>query len=322
MRKILTVQTSISKNKNTKKILIIMNGSAGKGHNIPPLVCKILRIPQKENISLDDVHERIENAFKKSNIQPQIIRTEYAKHATELTKEAVEAGYKTVVAVGGDGTINEVVNGLVNTKTKLGIIPRGTANLLAKEMDIPTKLEKACDVIIKNHATTIDTAKVNDHYFTIMAGIGFDAHVVQKVDGSNVKSKWGAIAYPLIAIRELIRYPFRKIQVKLENGKRHVAFYVFVQNAKIYASGFKMTPSSKKDDGTLEILMFPTKNILSLIIYLLSWDKFKYQKEITGVKSLIIESNHSIQIDGDFLCDGPAEIKIVPMSLSILTPNT
>ncbi len=202
-------------NKKIDKILVILNGNAGKGHDMPVFIRRILRLPEKETMSLDETHNRIVAALKQSDIHPKIVRTEWARHATELTKEAANDGYDVVVAVGGDGTINEIVNGLVNTKTRLGIIPRGTANLLATEMDIPSNLEDACAVIAKNKPVHIDTATVNDHYFTIMAGIGFDAHVVKEVDSSTVKNKWGAIAYPLIAIRELVRYPFRPVRTYL-----------------------------------------------------------------------------------------------------------
>ena len=300
------------------KILVILNGNAGKGHDMPVFLRRLLRLPKKETMSLDETHERIVTALKKSDIHPKIVRTQWARHATELTKQAAKEEYDIVVAVGGDGTINEIVNGLVNTKTRLGIIPRGTANLLATEMNIPSNLEEACAVIAKNNPVHIDTATVNDHYFTIMAGVGFDAHVVKEVDSSTVKSKWGALAYPLVAIRELIRYPFRRIRIRTQDGVDHIAFYVFVQNAKIYASGFKMTPDSKKDDGVLEVLMFPTKNIFSLILYLLSRKKHEHQLEMQGVKSLEIRSNHAIQIDGDFICKGPAKIKIIPQSLYVL----
>ncbi len=311
-------KASAEENSQIQKILIIMNDNAGKGQNLDPVSRKLLKLPEKENISPEETQNRIIKAFAQHDLQPKIVLTEYAKHATKLARDAANDSFDVIVAVGGDGTINEVVNGIAGTNTRLGIIPRGTANLLAKEMGIPSKLEKACAVIAKNNAVKIDTATVNDHHFTIMAGIGFDAHVVQKVDDTHVKNKWGALAYPLVAIREIIRYPFNKIQVRTEDGVDHIAFYVFVQNAKVYASGFNMSPKSKKDDGTLEVLMFPTKNILSIVFYVLSWDKLKFQKEIAGVKSLEIKSNHSIQIDGDYICKGPAKIQVRPKSLSIL----
>jgi len=301
------------------KILVIINGKADKGQDMPVLVRKILRLPKKENISVEDLRARIMTAFKKHYIVPEIVETQYALHGTKLAKDAAKDKYDAVIAVGGDGTINEAVNGLINTDTNLGIIPRGTANLLATEMVIPMNIEAACNAVAKNKAVRIDTAKVNDHHFTIMAGIGFDAHVVKKVDDGKSKNILGALAYPLTAMRELIRYPFRKIKILTEDGVTHTAFYVFIQNAKIYASGFEMVPDAKKDDGWMEVVMFPTKNIFSLIIYLLSQNKDKYRVYMQSVKSLEIQSHHAIQIDGDYACKGPATIEIVPQSLSILT---
>lgn len=299
------------------KIMVIMNETAGSGHHLSPFTRKLLRLPEKEKISVEETHQRIEAALKACGLNYETVWTQHAGHATGLAAQAAREGYAVVVAVGGDGTINEVVNGLANTKTRLGIIPRGTANLLATEMGISSNLEAACQTIAKGHAVKIDTASVNGRHFTIMAGIGFDAHVVSKVD-SKVKGKWGALAYPLVAFRELARYPFRKIKVRTQDGIELRAFYVFVQNGKSYASGFALTPSSKMDDGLLEVLMFPKKNIVSLIFYLLSRDKQKYCLEMKGVKSLEIYSKHAIQIDGDYVCKGPAMIKVAPSSLHIL----
>ena len=301
----------------TKKIMVVMNGKAGKGYHLSHFARVLLRLSKNENISVQETHQRIEAALKACGLSPEIIWTEYAGHATELAFQAAKDEYDVVVAVGGDGTINEVVNGLANTKTRLGVIPRGTANLLAAELGIPNNIEAACQTIAKGHARAIDTATVNGRYFTIMAGIGFDASVVSKVDG-KVKSKWGALAYPLVALRELARYPFRRIKIRTQDGIELRAFYVFIQNAKTYASGFAITPSSKMDDGSLEVLMFPTKNIFSLIHYLLSRDKHKFCVEMQGVKSLEINSNHAIQIDGEYACKGPAKIKICPGSLRVL----
>jgi len=304
--------------KKAGKIMVIMNGSAGRGYNMPPFARKILKLPAKESVSAEETQERIKAALEACGLNPDFVWTEYAGHATSLASQAAKDGYDVVVAVGGDGTINEVVNGLVNTKTRLGIIPAGTANLLATEMGIPPTIEAACQIIAKGSAQLIDTAKVNDRHFTIMAGIGFDAHVVSKVD-SKTKSKWGALSYPLIAFREILRYPFRRIKVCTQDGMELRAFYVFVQNAKMYASGFELTPDSKIDDGSLEVLMFPTKNIFSLILYLLSKNKHKYCVEMKGVTSLDIKSTHAIQIDGDYACKGPAAIKVSPQSLHVLT---
>lgn len=306
--------------KKIEKIMVIINSHAGRGVYLPPLARKTLRLSAKENISLEETHRRIEASFEACGQTPEIKWTKHAGHATELAVQAAKDNYDVVVAVGGDGTINEVVNGLVETNTSLGVIPVGTANLFATEMGIPANIEAACQVISKGMTRVIDTAKVNDRSFTLMAGIGFDAHVVSKVD-SSIKNKWGIFSYPLVAIRELLRYPFMRIKVRTQDGIELQAFYVIVQNSKSYASGFTLSNNSKIDDGSLEVLMFTSRNIINFVLCNFSKNKDKYRLEMKGVKFLEINSSHAIQIDGDYVCNGPAIIKIIPKSLRVLTDS-
>ncbi len=304
--------------KRYDKIMVILNGNAGSGYQLPPIARHLLKIQGRDKVSSGETLEAIVKAFSAFSIKPELVWTQYAGHATEMAKQAAQEGYDVVVAAGGDGTINEVVNGLAMSDTALGIIPLGTANLLATELGIPTNVHLACQVIARGEIRQIDTARVNDRHFTIMAGIGFDAHVVSQVD-TKTKSRWGALAYPLVALREIMRYPFRRIRVRTSEGLDLQAFFVFVQNTKLYASGYTLSPKSLIDDGALEVLLFPTRNIFSLILYLLSKNKSRHCIEMEGVKSLEINSNHAIQIDGDYACRGPATISIAPGALRVLT---
>lgn len=302
------------------KILVIMNGKAGSGYQLPPFARRLLKMSGKKKVTAAQALETIVKAFSACDIRPEIVWTQHAGHATQLARQAAADNYDVVVAAGGDGTINEVVNGLAMSKTVLGIIPFGTANLLASELGIPPDVNLACQVIARGDTRRIDTARVNDRHFTIMAGIGFDAHVVARVD-TKTKSRWGALAYPLVALRELVRYPFRRIRVRTENGQDLQAFFVFVQNTKLYASGYELSPRSQIDDGELEVLMFPTRNIFSLIGYLLSKNKSRHCIKMEGVKSLEVNSNHAIQIDGDYACRGPATIRVEPAALTVLADS-
>jgi YegS/Rv2252/BmrU family lipid kinase len=305
--------------KHYNKIMVIMNGKAGGGYQLPPLVRRLLKM-RGTKVSAAQALEAIVKAFSACGIRPEIIWTQHAGHATQLARQAAIDGYDVVVAAGGDGTINEVVNGLALSDTALGVIPLGTANLLSSELGIPPDVNLACQVIARGDERRIDTAMVGDRHFTIMAGIGFDAHVVSQVD-SKIKSRWGALAYPLVALRELVRYPFRRIRVRTQDGQDLQAFFVFVQNTKLYASGYALSPRSKIDDGSLEVLMFPTRNIFSLIAYLLSKNKSRHCIKMEGVTSLEISSSHAIQIDGDYACRGPATIRVAPASLKVLADD-
>ena len=302
---------------NRKKLGIVLNKNAGLGVDLPPTARRMLKMPVKELLTADEIIERLHSIFSEYNIKPDVCVTEYAGHGVDLAREMAEKKYDAVVAIGGDGTVNEVVNGLVGSETALGIIPFGTANLLAGELGLPTALDQACQVIYAGRTENIDTCVVQGRHFTIMAGIGFDAHVVRLVD-RHIKSKWGALSYPMVTLREMIRYPFRKIRATTDGGEDLKGFYMFVQNAKCYGSGFSASPTSKMDDGVFEVIVFPSKTIFSLLLYLFSKDKDRFHVVTKGVKSLRIDTTHDIQIDGDYYCDGPAEIKIMPRALKVI----
>ncbi len=302
---------------NHKKIGVVLNKNAGLGVDLPPAARRMLKMPAKEKLTAEEIQTRLISIFSAFDILPDVRITDYAGHGVDLAKEMAEKNYDAVVAVGGDGTVNEVVNGLVGSETALGIIPFGTANLLAGELGLPSALDEACKVIAACQTASIDTCVVKGRHFTIMAGIGFDAHVVRMVD-RNIKGKWGALSYPLVTLRELIRYPFKKIRAKTDKGKDLKGFYMFVQNAKCYGSGFSASPKSKMDDGVFEVIVFPSKTVFSLLVYLFSKDKDRFHVTTEGVTSLRIDTPHDIQIDGDYYCDGPADIQIMPKALKVI----
>lgn len=303
-----------------KKVRVIVNQKAGKGVAIPNFIRKIVRLQPKHIKSPETLVNQIEEELKNYGFMPETIVTKRAQHANELAKEAALNEYDIVIAVGGDGTINEVVNGLVYSNTLLGIIPTGTADLLATELNIPCDIKKACEIIAHSNSKLIDTGTVNERHYTIMASIGFDAHVISKVT-TKLKSKWGALSYLITASKEVSKYPFRRIRYKTEDGKKRKAFYIFVQNAKLYGSGFELTPESKLDDGVLELVVFTSKDIFKPLIYLLRKDKDKSLKTVTRVRSLEILSKQAIQVDGDYAFKGPAKISICPLSLKVIINN-
>jgi YegS/Rv2252/BmrU family lipid kinase len=312
--------TLIEQNRN-KKIRVIVNQKAGRGIAIPNVIRKIVKLQPKYIKKPETLLSQIKNELEHYGFAPDMVITQRANHATELAKEAAEKAYDIVVAVGGDGTINEVVNGLVFSDTTLGIIPTGTADLLATELNIPCDIEYACKIISTCDSRKIDTGIVNDRHFTIMASIGFDAYVISKVT-TKLKSKWGALSYLITACKEASKYPFRRIRYKTEDGVEHKSFYVFIQNAKLYGSGFELTPESQLDDGLMELVVFNSKDIFRPLLYLISKDKEKHPKKVIRINNLDIFSKQAIQVDGDYAFKGPAKISICPLSLKVIINNT
>ena len=124
----------------------------------------------------------LEKYFPKGEFKIEVDYSNYKKHAITLTKNAIENSPDYIVACGGDGTINEVASCLINTKIKLGIIPVGSGNGLASNLNIPKEIEKATEIIRNGNSQTIDVGQVNEHYFFSNMGIGIDAHIIKKYE--------------------------------------------------------------------------------------------------------------------------------------------
>lgn len=301
------------------RVLVIANSKAGQGVRLPSFLRRILRVPLREYLELEDLRRRVEAYLGEHDCVVDWAETQYAGHAQQLAKEAADRRFDVVVAVGGDGTVNEVVNGLAGSPTALGIIPAGTANLLAGELGVPADVDKACAVIAGGSVRVIDLPFVNSRYFTMMAGIGFDAHVVRLVD-RRLKGRWGIFSYLIVTLRELVRYRFDRIEVRTDSGETKSGYYMFVQNAQSYGSGYSASPGSRIDDGLMELIIFPRRSLFTVVQYLLSAEKGRFDVSISAVRGVDLLSAHDIQIDGDFFGSGPSRIGIKPGFLRVVVP--
>ena len=159
--------------------------------------------------------------------------TTAAGDARSLAATAAAQGFRTVVAAGGDGTINEVVNGLAGSDVTLGILPVGTMNVFASELGVPVNLEQAWKVIENGHVRRIDLARANSHYFVQLAGVGLDAQVVQETSW-NLKKTFGPLSYLISAAQIAARKPPR-LSVEAD-GVSHEGSFVLVGNGRYYAA--------------------------------------------------------------------------------------
>lgn len=301
------------------RVLVIANPKAGQGVRIPAVLRRLMRVPVREYPEPAELRVRVESRLASHGAHVEWAQTNHAGHATDLARHAVARGVEVVVAIGGDGTVNEVVNGLAGSQAALAVIPGGTANLLAGELGIPAGIDAACDVVLQGRRRIIDLPFVNGRYFTMMAGIGFDAHVVRMVD-RRLKGRFGMFSYLIVTVREILRYSFHKIHVRTDAGESLSGFYMFVQNAQSYGSGYTASPDSLMDDGVMELIVFPMRSLLTVVQYLLSADKKNFNVQRRTIKSLVLESVHDIQIDGDFFGQGPAQIGMRTGFLTVVVP--
>lgn len=206
------------------------------------------------------IPDEIEKYIDTSRYEYAIRMTEYAGHATLLAKEAIRKGYNTVVAVGGDGTINEVARAVVHTSTALGIIPCGSGNGLARHLQIPQNVRRAIEIINQDTIHCLDYGRINGHPFFCTCGMGFDAFVSMKFAEGK---KRGPLQYVKDAISAGLRYKPETYTIENENGtERHEAFLITCANASQYGNNAYIAPEASMKDGLMDIIIIkPFKTI-------------------------------------------------------------
>lgn len=183
----------------------------------------------------------------------EIVYTQYPTHATEISREAASKQIYAVVAVGGDGTINEVAKGLVNTKTALGIIPFGSGNGFAYHIGIKRDIIAAIQAINQCHITPIDTGSANGRFFINVAGLGLDATVAYK---TKLNTKRGFLPYFINTLKESIGFKFLHLDIKTPHKEWSGEYAMaVVANGSVYGYDFAVAPIAQLDDGLFDVLL-------------------------------------------------------------------
>lgn len=190
--------------------------------------------------------------------------TEAAGGARRLAAQAARDGFRIVVAGGGDGTVNEVANGIAGSGAALGVLPMGTMNVFAKEHAIPAQLKDAIAVIRAGATREIDLAAANDAHFIQLAGVGLDAQVVKQTNWES-KKRFGALSYLISAAQVASRTP-PKLVVESGGVVREGSF-VIVGNGRYYGAKLVLFPDAKTDDGLLDVLVFKKLGYLDIARY-------------------------------------------------------
>lgn len=195
----------------------------------------------------------IEELLDKEQFDYSIRETEYAGHAYEIAKESKEQGIDIVVAVGGDGTVNEVGRALVHSNTALGIIPTGSGNGLARHLLIPMKIKGAIQVLNDCEITDLDYGIINEHPFFCTCGVGFDAFISEKFAEAG---KRGPITYLENILKEGLKYEPETYEIEAENGTtKKKAFLISCANASQYGNNAYIAPQASMSDGMIDVII-------------------------------------------------------------------
>ncbi|WP_337776898.1 diacylglycerol/lipid kinase family protein [Prevotella sp.] len=195
----------------------------------------------------------IDQYLDKTKFEYEIAITQYAGHASEIASKAKDDGVDVVVAVGGDGTVNEVARAIVHSNTALGIIPCGSGNGLARHLLLPLNVRKAIDVINRSEVRQLDYGIINGYHFFCTCGMGFDAFVSMKFAEAG---KRGPITYVENVLREGLKYKPETYTIEDENGTlQYKAFLISCANASQYGNNAYIAPQASMSDGLMDVII-------------------------------------------------------------------
>ena len=271
----------------------------------------------------DQVPALIKNILDHTHFESTIVYTERAMHGSELAKDAV-GNYDYVIAVGGDGTVNEIASAIVSTNVALGVIPFGSGNGLARFLGIPMDTAKSIEAINGERVEAIDSAILNGQRFFNAAGMGFDAHIAEVFSHDKNRGFW---AYIKSSFREISNYKAETYHIDID-GTEYVrdAFMLSIANSSQFGNNAHVSPHASVQDGLLDICIikqFPLWRFIEMGIRMFAKtaDKSKYVEIIRGKNVTIKRSTDGpVHLDGEPQMMGKeVSIQMVPASLRIIT---
>lgn len=283
--------------------------------------------PISGGVSKRDIIRAIGDVIDPLRYDIEIWNTRYAGHGAVMASMAAENGVDIVVAVGGDGTVNEVARSLLHTPTRLGIVPCGSGNGLARHLQIPLEPRKALALINEGHSVCIDYGLLNNRPFFCTCGLGFDAEISYKFSFSR---KRGMLSYLENIVAELSKYKPQAYTIIDESGQRtYEAFIITLANASQYGNNAYIAPYASLADGLMDVTViepFPAVDAPALALALFT-GKFR-----NGSRHIRMFRSNSIRIQrekaGVVHCDGDpmkagSEIRarIVPAGLNVITDS-
>ena len=251
--------------------------------------------------------------------------TSEAGDARDIAAEAVREGFEVIIAAGGDGTLNEVVNGIGGAPVRLGILPVGTMNVFATELGIPQgNLERAWSIIEQGNVVEVDLPKANDTHFIQLAGVGLDAEVVRKTTADSKKAL-GPLSYLLTLVQVAAHKPSRVV-LEAEGGRIREGSFALIGNGRLYGGPFPVFQRASLFDGLLDVLVFQNQS---------HWDVVRYFQAIafgthpqlpdveyfqTSTLRVTSSGDVPVELDGEVAGMLPCLFSVSSQKLRVLAP--
>ncbi len=262
--------------------------------------------------------------FAEPDFLYEVQYTEYEGHGVVLSAQAVEQGFDVVVAIGGDGTVNEVARSLVHTPVALGIIPCGSGNGLARHLSIPTNHVKAMKILQQMNIRQLDYGRINDNYFFCTCGVGFDALVSEKFANAG---KRGFLTYIENTLVEGLKYQPETYELEVDGERlQYKAFLIACGNASQYGNNAFITPKASMSDGMMDVTVMEPFNIieapqiaLQLFSKTLTENNHIHTLRCKNLK-IFRQQAGVVHYDGNPTeCEKDLEIKLIEKGINIVT---
>lgn len=278
-----------------------------------------------------DIQAAIDEIFTEFGLNYEVYETTNAGDIPKLSRRAIEQGHDLLVAAGGDGTIAAVADALIGTSIPLGVIPAGTANVLARELGLPLDPRAACRVIAEQAATrTIDAMRIGNRHFLFQVGIGIDALMIRDTNRIH-KQRFGRLAYLFTAFTRLLGFQPRRFLIETD-GKRHKrrASQVLIANGGVFGMPpYVWGPNIRLDDERLDVCVVHARTLFDYLG--LFWDLFlgrthanrnmRYYHAEHSIR-IATRKHLPVQADGELIGHTPIHVVLVPHAVTFIVRAT
>jgi diacylglycerol kinase (ATP) len=285
--------------------------------------------PKSGGYTAGDVHQALERHFPCEEGFCSVLELTKDLDLARAIGEAKGRGVELVIAAGGDGTVSALANVLTGTRIPLGIIPLGTANVLARELGIPVDLEKACTLLAGPHATAdIDAMQVDDQFYLTQVGIGIDALMIRDTKKEH-KRRFGRAAYLWTAFTRLVGFQPRRFLLTVDGktGRRRASQIVLANVGTLGQPPFQWGPDIHPDDGRIDVCIVRARTLAHYL--LVAWHvargqhrRNRHVRYLTAEKTVAIQTKRAlpVQADGEIIGRTPIEVKVVPGAVRVAVP--
>ena len=292
--------------------------------------------------------ERVIDVAVAAGWQIETIATEHAGHGTELARAAAESSIDVIVVHGGDGTVNEVINGAAGTDAAVAVLRGGTANVWAKETQCAKDPVASMRAIVTGRRRRVDLGRANGRYFLLMAGVGLDAMIVPRV-GSRMKRRFGAAAYIIAGVIAAFRTRAWRVEMTIDavpaaegsqtpsppvegsqapppaTRPERSLYWLLAGNTRSYGGVVSITHRAIADDGLLDIVLMRRGGPLRLVadgvrLLLRRHDRSPNIRYVRARSVTITTPGISIQLDGELHGETPLTIEVAPLALNVIVP--